>query len=80
MLEVRAIAQGYANYVLNTIGQLDRNIVEMGERRFRICEQDEEYFNPQDKRCKLCGCDMVVKTLAPIAYCPMGYWKSEKIK
>ena len=41
--------------------------------RMNICERCD-LFNHHTKRCKECGCFMVMKTKFKASHCPIGKW------
>ena len=43
------------------------------EKRMDVCHQCE-WFDPQQQRCKKCGCYLVAKASVIGAKCPLGLW------
>lgn len=41
--------------------------------RLGVCSTCEN-INKQDLTCKICGCNMKIKTLIPIFHCPDNKW------
>lgn len=43
------------------------------KKRYSICKQCDQ-FNPQNKKCKMCGCYMNIKVKLIYSECPLKKW------
>lgn len=41
------------------------------KEKYLICFNCE---NLENRKCKLCGCNMVIKVIVPFAKCPINKW------
>lgn len=42
-------------------------------KRWELCKSCE-FFRPETKQCKKCGCFMFIKILVPQSTCPIEKW------
>lgn len=47
------------------------------EERWKLCTDCKDYYDPEEKRCRLCGCFLSVKIALSFSQCDLGKWKSE---